>query len=218
MAADPKPKLNSSGLQTYLGAVAASGIADGLPVFWAIGYLVKEANSPKVQVSLDQLAAMTGYNRKQLTSAIKSIRVSGHQVDWTSKEECTVTINQEIGVELMGPFMINQKKTEEEPSVDLLPPITRLNELMGTKYQLTPKTAGQLRSRITNDKMTIDELVYVVEVKCEQWKGDEKMEAYLRPSTLFGTKAIEYAQERKRNKITEEKVVSREDLSRMWAG
>ena len=44
------------------------------------------------------------------------------------------------------------------------------------------------------------------------------MEKYLRPSTLFGTRAVEYSQERLKGKITEEKEISREDLGRMWAG
>ena len=44
------------------------------------------------------------------------------------------------------------------------------------------------------------------------------MEKFLRPSTLFGTKAVEYAQERKREEIADEKKVSKEDLSRMFAG
>ena len=75
-----------------------------------------------------------------------------------------------------------------------------------------------LRARMRDDKMTLEELLHVVNVKVQQWKGDEKMEAYLRPSTLFSKKALEYAQERLREDITDEKVVSQEDLSRMWAG
>ena len=58
----------------------------------------------------------------------------------------------------------------------------------------------------------------MVNVKVQQWKGCEDMEKFLRPSTLFSPKAVEYAQERLREDITEEKVVSKEDLSRMWAG
>ena len=89
---------------------------------------------------------------------------------------------------------------------------------MGTNYRMTPNIGSMLRARMRQDHMTIEDLLHVVNVKVQKWKGDEKMEGFLRPSTLFGTKAVEYAQERMREDITEEKVVSKEDLSRMWTG
>jgi uncharacterized phage protein (TIGR02220 family) len=209
-----KKTLDANGLQDFLlGAVASSGIASGLPVFWAVGYLAKEAGSSSVHVTLDQLGKITGYSRSELTAAVKAIRVAGHRVEWHSKEDCTVTIDRAKGLKLMGPWMI-----EPEADVDASPVLDRLNELMGTKYRMTPQVGGMLRARMRTDKMTLEELIHVVEVKVQQWKGDEKMEGFLRPSTLFSKKAAEYAQERLREDITEEKVVSKEDLSRMWAG
>ena len=106
----------------------------------------------------------------------------------------------------------------KELDVDASPVLDRLNELMGTTYRMTPSIGGMLRARMRQDKMTVEDLIHVVNVKVQQWKGDEKMEPYLRPSTLFSPKAVEYSQERMRQDITEEKVVSKEDLSRMWAG
>ena len=206
--------LDASGLQDFLlGAVASSGIASGLPVFWAVGYLAKEAGSSSVHVTLDQLGKMTGYSRTELTAAVKAIRVAGHRVEWQSKEDCTITIDRDKGLKLMGPWMI-----EPDQDVDASPVLDRLNELMGTRYRMTPQVGSMLRARMRTDKMTIEELLHVVEVKVQQWKGQEEMEKYLRPSTLFSKKALEYAQERLREDIAQEKVVSQEDLSRMWAG
>lgn len=212
--------LNADGLQTYLGAVAASGIASGFPVFLAISYLAKQASNTTVNVSLDLLAKMTGYSRSELNAAIKALRLGGHRVDWNSKDECIITIDSSKGMKLLGPWMVEQEieAITEEESVQLNPPLDRLNELMGTSYSMSAEIAAMLRSRIKIDKMTIDQLVHVVEVKYEQWHGDPKMHNYLRPRTLFDTKAVEYAQEKKRSKITDEKLVSREDLSRMFAG
>ena len=209
-----KKTLDANGLQDYLlGAVASSGIASGLPVFWAVGYLAKQAGSRAVHVTLDELGKITGYTRSELTAAVKSIRVAGHRVEWHSKEDCTVTIDTAKGLKLMGPWLI-----EPEADVDASPVLDKLNELMGTTYKMTPKIAGQLRARVRDDRMTLEELVHVVTVKVQQWKGSEDMEKFLRPSTLFSPKAVEYAQERLRQDITEEKVVSKEDLGRMWAG
>ena len=117
------------------------------------------------------------------------------------------------GLKLMAPWLI-----KPDADVDTSPVLDRLNALMGTTYRMSPKIAGQLRARMRDDKMTLDELLHVVNVKVQQWKGCEDMEKFLRPSTLFSPKAVEYAQERLRRDITEEKVVSKEDLSRMWAG
>ena len=209
-----KKTLDANGLHDFLvGAVASSGIGSGLPVFWAVGYLAKKAGSSAVHVTLEELHKLTGFDRKQLTAAVKAIRTAGHRVEWHSKEDCTIKIDRNKGLKLMAPFMINP-----EADVDASPVLNRLNELLGTTYKMTPKVGSLLRSRMRSDGMTIEELLHVVNVKVQQWKGDEKMEPFLRPSTLFSTKAVEYAQERMREDISEEQMVSKEDLSNMFAG
>ena len=94
---------------------------------------------------------------------MKAIRVAGHRVEWHSKEDCTVTIDRAKGLKLMGPWMI-----EPEADVDASPVLDRLNELMGTKYRMTPQVGGMLRARMRTDKMTLEELIHVVEVKVQQ--------------------------------------------------
>ena len=206
--------LDVKGLQDYLlGALASSGIGSGLPVFWAIGLKAKEGGSATVHVTLDQMSKMTGYSHKELTAAVKAIRTAGHRVEWHSKQDCTITIDKGKGQKLMEPWLV-----AKELDVDASPVLDRLNDLMGTTYRMTPAIGGMLRARMRQDKMTVEDLIHVVDVKVQQWKGDEKMEPYLRPSTLFSPTAAEYSQERMKQDITEEKVVSKEDLSRMWAG
>jgi hypothetical protein len=39
---------------------------------------------------------------------------------------------------------------------------------------------------------TIDDFKTVIDKKCAEWLGDSKMEPYLRPETLFGTKFESY--------------------------
>ena len=124
---------------------------------------------------------------------LKSIRLLT-QIEWTSRAEFTITIDKTKGLALMGPWMHSNDEPASEPLTwNSYAAVDRLNELMGTRYPVSVKTAGMLRSRLKIDKMTIEDLIHVVEVKCEQWKGNEDMEKFLRPSTLFGTKAVEYA-------------------------
>ena len=41
----------------------------------------------------------------------------------------------------------------------------------------------------------VEDIKHVIQVKSEQWKGDQKMNQYLRPMTLFGEKFSSYLQE-----------------------
>lgn len=54
----------------------------------------------------------------------------------------------------------------------------------------TKKTVEAVNARL-RDKYTVDDICLVIEHKVTQWKGDAKMEQYLRPETLFGTGKFE---------------------------
>lgn len=66
--------------------------------------------------------------------------------------------------------------------------ISYLNEKAGTRYKpTTAKTKSAIKARLS-EGFTIDDFKTVIDKKCAEWIGDEKMEKYLRPETLFGTK------------------------------
>jgi uncharacterized phage protein (TIGR02220 family) len=66
--------------------------------------------------------------------------------------------------------------------------ISHLNEKAGTKYKATTaKTKTAIHARLS-EGFTVDDFKTVIDKKCAEWIGDEKMEKYLRPETLFGTK------------------------------
>ena len=66
--------------------------------------------------------------------------------------------------------------------------IAYLNEKAGTKYKATTaKTKTAIHARLA-EGFTVDDFKTVIDKKCAEWIGDEKMEKYLRPETLFGTK------------------------------
>ena len=63
-----------------------------------------------------------------------------------------------------------------------------LNEVAGTNYRASSKKTQQLiRARI-NEGFTLEDFRVVIEKKTREWINDNKMKAYLRPETLFGTK------------------------------
>lgn len=69
--------------------------------------------------------------------------------------------------------------------------IKHLNEKAGTNYNVT-LSVEHLISDLFNEGYTVDQIRTVIDKKCAEWMPDEKMRAYLRPSTLFGDKFGEY--------------------------
>lgn len=77
--------------------------------------------------------------------------------------------------------------------------ISYLNEKAKTHYKSnTPKTVRLIRARL-KEGFTIEDFKAVIEKKCDDWLGNEKMERYLRPETLFGTKFEGYLNETPNN-------------------
>lgn len=67
-----------------------------------------------------------------------------------------------------------------------------LNEKTDSNYRSsTKKTQSLIHARL-KEGFTEDDFKTVIDKKCAEWIGDEKMEQYLRPETLFGTKFESY--------------------------
>lgn len=81
------------------------------------------------------------------------------------------------------------KEEEKERDKDIyISIVSYLNEKAGTKYKATTaKTKSAIKARLA-EGFTVDDFKTVIDKKCAEWIGDDKMEKYLRPETLFGTK------------------------------
>lgn len=66
-----------------------------------------------------------------------------------------------------------------------------LNLKAKSRFKVTDKNSKFISDRLKDSSM--DEIKQVIDAKVSEWMGDDKMEKYLRPSTLFnGTKFYEY--------------------------
>jgi uncharacterized phage protein (TIGR02220 family) len=73
--------------------------------------------------------------------------------------------------------------------------IKLLNLKTGKHFSETPTVSGKyLMTRIAEGK-TIEQFQHVINVKAAAWLKDPKMNAYLRPETLFGSKMESYLNE-----------------------
>jgi len=74
--------------------------------------------------------------------------------------------------------------------------ISFLNVSTGKHFkENTNKTKILINARL-KDGFTIDDFKSVIEIKCSQWMYDKKMNSFLRPETLFGTKFESYLNEK----------------------
>lgn len=86
---------------------------------------------------------------------------------------------------------------DKEPELEIIPTETHLpykeivdylNNTAGTNYRASSKKTQQLIKARINEGYTIEDFRIVIEKKTREWINDNKMKAYLRPETLFGTK------------------------------
>ena len=63
-----------------------------------------------------------------------------------------------------------------------------LNNSAGTNYRASSKKTRELIKARINEGYKLEDFRIVIEKKTREWINDNKMKAYLRPETLFGTK------------------------------
>jgi uncharacterized phage protein (TIGR02220 family) len=82
--------------------------------------------------------------------------------------------------------------TREQINIPFSEIIDYLNEKANRRYRpSTPKTREHIRAR-WSEGYRLDDFKHVIDVKVADWLGDDKMDRYLCPDTLFGTKFEKY--------------------------
>lgn len=67
-----------------------------------------------------------------------------------------------------------------------------LNDRAGTSYKpSTANTVKHINARL-NEGYSVEDFKTVIDTKVKEWKGNPKMEKFLRPDTLFGSKFESY--------------------------
>jgi len=108
-------------------------------------------------------------------------------------------------------------KNKEKNKPIVLQIITHLNEKAKTNYSPKTKiTTEYINGRIA-DGFKLDDFLYVIDVKCEDWIGDLEMEKFLRPKTLFATSNFEGYLNQKRERKSNHMVGGRSDNEKVMA-
>lgn len=86
-----------------------------------------------------------------------------------------------------------EEDKEKDIDIDIYKYIVEyLNEKLNTHYKTSSKKTKSLIHARIKEGFTKEDFETVIDKKCAEWLGDEKMEKYLRPETLFGTKFESY--------------------------
>lgn len=123
-----------------------------------------------------------------------------------TEEKRTVTTESERGakkanrieknrIELNNIKEKEEKEREKSGKPDLMPAINEivsyLNEKASTKYRPYSRATAELIKGRLGERYTVDDFKKVIDNMTAQWKGDPKMEQYLRPETLFARSHFE---------------------------
>lgn len=79
-------------------------------------------------------------------------------------------------------------ETNTSTNTDIKYIVDYLNDRVGSSFKSTTKATQRVIKARLAEGFTVDEILLVIDKKCQEWLGDSKMEQYLRPETLFGTK------------------------------
>jgi uncharacterized phage protein (TIGR02220 family) len=88
-----------------------------------------------------------------------------------------------------------EEKNKKRYNVPFKSIISHLNSRSGTSYRHTSKKTRSLIEARVREGFTEEDFFTVIDKKTKQWLKDQKMSAFLRPETLFGTKFESYLNE-----------------------
>ena len=132
--------------------------------------------------------------KRAYRSRIERERFHG-QISGQLEDKCPDKTPPEIEIEKeienRDKYIVEQSPTEY-PFKEI---IDYLNEKTGKAYKYSTETTQRhIRARI-KEGFTLEDFKNVIDWKVSQWGREEKMERYLRPQTLFGTKFESYLNE-----------------------
>ena len=127
-------------------------------------------------------------NRESIQQYWDKVKSNTNEYERIRTNTNATNIDIDIGMDIDKEIEIESVPDAGLLSFDL---IQYLNEKTGSDYKADKANADRVRS-LLEQRYTPDQIRSVIDKKCAEWMGDEKMRAYLRPSTLWGAKFPEY--------------------------
>lgn len=189
-----------------------------------------EVKKGQVLIGRKKLSEKLRLSEQQIRTALEHLKTTNEITTISTKKYTLVTLvnwekyqdydtrvtNNQLNEQPTGNHQVTTTKNEKNKRniyiVEQI--ISHLNEKAGTNYKSKTKdTQNKINARL-NEGYTLDDFIVVIDKKCNEWINDTKMQQYLRPETLFGTKFESYLnQPVKQNQTSNRKVISNGDGS-----
>lgn len=136
---------------------------------------------------------------------------NGKSTNLTMDSEETQQTLTEITTEITTETT-NNNTLSGNPTVPYQQIVDYLNEKTGKQYKHTTKKTQSLIKARTKEGFSLDDFKQVIDNMSSQWMNDNKMNQYLRPETLFGTKFEGYLNQQQSNAVDEDWKKQYEDV------
>lgn len=136
-------------------------------------------------------------------------QMSHREISWESKAEGDFGTfvpqrieNREQRIENREDIIYNVRKDitltvppKAKHSASISQIVDYLNQKSGKTFRATTKATQSLIKARLKEGFTVDDFMKVIDIKVQKWNTDPKMQDYIRPATLFGTKFESYLNE-----------------------
>lgn len=156
--------------------------------------LMKEVNP--IEAELTKIPSMIG-SEQASAARVRRHRERLKQLNGTEgcerlPEDTTRKALQSNNDVTNGNTDIDIEKETDTHKEEIREIVSYLNEKIGSKYRpSTKETKSHINARL-NEGFTVEDCKTVIDIKTDEWLGDEKMQKFLRPQTLFGTNFESY--------------------------
>lgn len=137
----------------------------------------------------------------------KFVKNSQTSMQNISKQDCKKTAtNKESNIKNINKESNNKDTLSSSNEHDRIPYadiVNYLNEKTGSQYRSTTRKTQNLIKARFNDGFKLDDFKKVIDSKTDEWYNNSKMNKFLRPETLFGTKFESYLNQKLVNGGTE---------------
>ena len=134
--------------------------------------------------------SIAGWNEYQNIEGMDKIREQNRirKQRQRDKQKLLPDVSRDITGQVTQSHATEEDKEKEKEKELYISIVSYLNEKAGTAFKhTTAKTKSAIHARLA-EGFKLDDFKTVIDKKCAEWIGDPKMEKYLRPETLFGTK------------------------------
>jgi predicted phage replisome organizer/uncharacterized phage protein (TIGR02220 family) len=148
-----------------------------------------------LEISDEDFISIANWEKHQNVAGLDKIREQTRQRVAKHREKKQLPVTENVTLrnateeELELEEELDKKEKENIPYKDI---VEYLNNKTSSKYKSsTGKTKDSIKAR-WNEGFRLDDFKRVIDIKCREWLHDDKMNKFLRPETLFGTKFESY--------------------------